>query len=222
MLREPKCTLDSLTGDDYVTVSDWLRPMALTSALTSDANEQITPEAIRAVNESGQVRYFMVVTAAGDRVGVVNYRRSGGHGAYTIGGAIGDPARWNSGVGGEGLGLLVDHLFHQLNAHRVEFSTASYNKHTMSLLTKGGFVLEGILRDYHFLDGEYHDRTVWSLLREEFEAGARELSEQMPVVDLVPAKEKQRAKELLAKYLANQQDAAWLSFANRAARERPY
>ncbi|MGW0517156.1 MULTISPECIES: GNAT family N-acetyltransferase [unclassified Crossiella] len=211
-----------MTAADYVAVEGWLRPMATTSALTCDMNDLVTAEAIKEANESGKVRNFMVVTTAGDRVGVVSYRPSGGHRAYVIGGAIGDPARWSSGVGGEAMGLLVDHLFHQLNAHRVEFATAAYNKHTISMLTKGGFVLEGVLRDFYFLDGEYHDKTIWSLLREEFVVGARQFKEQMPVLDLVPAKEKQRAKELLAKYIANEPGSSWLSFADRAARERPY
>lgn len=222
MLREKICSLERPTAEDYARIEAWLRPMALTSALTGDANELVTAEAIRAANESGQVRYFMVVASTGERVGVVNYRRSGGHGAYSIGGAIGEAAHWNSGIGAEAMGQLVDFLFHQQNAHRVEFTTAAYNKHTISMLTKGGFVLEGLLRDYHFLDGEYHDRTLWSLLRPEWVAGAREFKEQSPVPDLVPAKEKQRAKELLAKYLANAQESAWHTFADRTAQERPY
>lgn len=210
------------SGDDYCLMEHWLRPMSLTSALTGDANENITAAELKAANESGRIRYFMVVTESGNPVGMVNYRRVGSAGSYAIGGAIGEPEQWNLGSGADALAMLVDYLFHQLNAHRVEFSTASYNKHTMSILTKGGFVLEGVLRDFFFLDGMYHDQTIWSILREEFFEGAAAFAKSAPVEDVVPAADKSQAQEAFAKYLAADPPTSLHGFADRAARERPY
>lgn len=216
------CVLRFPGERDYELVESWLRPLSPTSALTGDTHEVVTADAVRELNESGKVRYLMVLTDAGAPVGVVNYRTSGTAGSYVIGGAIGDPEKWNGGAGADALGQLVDFLFHELNAHRVEFSTASYNKHTLAILTKGGFVLEGVLRDYYFMDGMYHDRTVWSILRDEFYEGAAAHADQFPVEDLVPEEDKRQAQEALAKYLASDPPTSLTSFGDRIARVRPY
>ncbi len=200
----------------------WLRPFAPASALTGDTHERVTAAAIKEADDSGAVRYFMVVATSGEPVGMVNHRKVGSAGSYAVGGAIGDPEKWNSGCGADALAILVDHLFHQLNAHRVEFATASFNRHTMSILTKGGFVLEGVLRDYYFIDGQYHDRTIWSILRDEFVEAARAFAKRSPVADLVPAGDKQHAQAAFARYLAEDPPTSLRDFVGRASRERPY
>ena len=221
-MSRKSCVLRPPSDEDYRLMENWLRPMSLASALTGDMNETVTAAELKAANERGVVRYLLVVAENGDPVGMVNHRKAGSAGSYAIGGAIGDPAQWHRGIGADALGMLVDHLFHQLNAHRVEFTTASYNKHTMSILTKGGFVLEGVLRDYYFIDGQYHDRTVWSILRDEFVVGAKAFAKSSPVEDVIPAEDKQQAQEAFAKYLASDPPTSLRDFADRAARERPY
>lgn len=221
-MSEMKCVLRWPDSDDYALVEEWLKPMSPTAALTGDANEMVLAADVRAANESGKVRYLMVDALDGTTIGVVNHRRVGSAGSYAIGGAVGDPQRWGAGAGADAFTLLVDLLFHQLNAHRVEFTTASFNRHTMSLLTKGGFVLEGVLRDYYFLDGQYHDRTVWSILREEFVAGAQAHAAISPVADLVPEQDKQRARTALAKYLASDPPTSLRDVEDRASRPRGY
>lgn len=216
------CSLRWPDESDYRLVEQWLKPLSPTAALTGDANELVFASDIREANESGRVRYLMVDTPDGATIGVVNYRQVGSAGSYAVGGAVGDPGLWGAGAGADAFTLLVDLLFHQLNAHRVEFTTASFNRHTMSMLTRGGFVLEGVLRDYYFLDGEYHDRTVWSILREEFLVGACEHAELMPVADLVPERDKVRARTLFAKYLAADPPTSLRGFEDRAAQRRPY
>jgi RimJ/RimL family protein N-acetyltransferase len=216
------CSLRSPSDDDYHVIENWLRPLSLTTALTGDLHESVTAEELKAANSSGAVHYFMVIAENGDPVGLVNHRKVGSAGSYAIGGAIGEPEQWNRGSGADALAMLVDHLFHQLNAHRVEFTTASYNRHTMAILTKGGFVLEGVLRDYYFLDGQYHDRTVWSILHEEFLVGAKAYAKSSPVEDLVPESDKRHAQDAFAKYLATDPPTSLRDFADRAARARPY
>jgi RimJ/RimL family protein N-acetyltransferase len=216
------CALRWPSDEDYPLVERWLRPMSLTSALTGDMNEDVTAEQIRAAHTSGSVRYLMVAADDGETVGVVNYRKIGSAGSFSIGGAIGEPEKWSHGRGAEALTMLVDHLFHQLNAHRVEFTTATYNRHTMSMLAKGGFVLEGVLRDYYFLDGMYHDRTIWSILRAEFLIGAKTYAKTFPIADLVPDSDKQQARTAFAKYLASDPPTSLRDFEERAARVRPY
>ncbi|NNG36691.1 GNAT family N-acetyltransferase [Nakamurella aerolata] len=202
-MKSQRCRLDWPVEDEYELIESWLRPTSTAAGLTGDTAEIVTAKAIRDINESGQVRYLMVKDAAGSPVGVVNYRRLNiAAGSFSIGGAIGETTLWGSGIGFEALRLLVDHLFHGENAHRVEFVTAGYNRHTLGMLTKGGFVLEGVLRDYHYLDGSYHHRTVWSILRDEFERSVAEYGERYPIHDVVPADDKRTAELALVRYLA--------------------
>ncbi|GAA4621124.1 GNAT family N-acetyltransferase [Saccharopolyspora hordei] len=210
------------TEDDYELIASWLKPLSPAAAMTADSREFLTPAKVKAVNEDGGVRFFMAVTRDGDRVGAVNYRSVNSSGSYSIGGVVGDAHKWSRGYGAEAFWLVIDHLFNNLNAHRVEFSTAVYNKETMSILTKGGFVLEGVLRDYHFVDGMYYDRTIWSILREEFEEHAAANRDLYPVIDAIPAEDKQAAQEMFRKYLANDPHTSLQDFEQRAARVRPY
>lgn len=202
-MKSPRCTLEWPSAQDYALIEHWLRPTSTTSGLTGDTGEVVSATAVREYNETGRIRFLMVRDTAGHPVGVVNYRRTNvTSAAFSVGGAIGDEDLWGSGIGFEAMRLLVDHVFHNENAHRVEFATASYNRHSLGVLARAGFVLEGVLRDHHFLDGEYHDRTIWSVLRPEFEAAALTYRDRYPVADSVPAADKAAARKCLASYVA--------------------
>lgn len=208
--------------DDYDLIAGWLKPLSPNAAMTADTREFLTPAKVKAANEDGNIRFFMAVTNDGERVGAVNYRPVNSSGSYSIGGIVGDWQKWSRGYGAEAFGLVIEHLFNGINAHRVEFTTAAYNKETLKILTKGGFVLEGVLRDYHYLDGMYYDRTIWSILREEFEEHAAADAEQFPVIDAIPAEDKAKARELLSKYLANDPPTSLRDFDRRSGRTRSY
>lgn len=189
---------------DYALIAAWVRPLSATAVLAGDS-ELITAEEIQAINRSGTVRHFMVTTRAGEPVGVVSWRPHGAPGGYAIGSAVGDPERWTDGYGGEATALLVDYLFHICNAHRIQVVTALFNKHSMRMVVRAPFVLEGVLRHYYFLDGEYHDAAIWSMLRDEYYAEVRRAAALHPgfgAPDLVPAADKAEARRLLADYLA--------------------
>lgn len=77
---------------------------------------------------------------------------------------------------GRGLGtvaqrLLVDRLFSgDPDLHRVQSDTAVDNIAEDRALLKVGFVVEGVVRDAEFRDGGFHDHTLYSILRSEWEA----------------------------------------------------
>ncbi|WP_424890424.1 GNAT family N-acetyltransferase [Streptomyces sp. XH2] len=197
-------SLDRPTDADYAMMADWLGPASPTAVLTADTNEYATPEDLKQLNNSGRIRQFAVRDQDGVTVGTVNYRQSGPAGNFIIGGAIGRPDMWQRGLGAEAFDLLLDHLFHSLNAHRMQFTTALYNKSVLRLATRAGFVLEGVLRDYFFLDGRYHHAAVWSLLRHEYYEAVDILTRVSPTFvgpDLIPEEDKAEARELLRRHL---------------------
>jgi hypothetical protein len=82
----------------------------------------------------------------------------------------------------------------------VEIRTGVFNKETMKIAVRDMMVIEGILRDQAFLDGEYHDVIVCSLLRNEYYERV-ERGMFTPYVDLIPAERKSEARRLLHDHL---------------------
>lgn len=197
-------TLDRPTDADFELIADWLGPASPTAVLTADTNEFVTPEDLKKYNATGQIRQFAVKAQDGRCVGTVNYRQAGPAGSYTIGGAIGDTAMWQRGLGAEAFDLLLDHLFHSRNAHRAQFTTALFNKSIIRLVTRAGFVLEGILRDYFYLDGRHHHAAMWSLLRHEYYEAVDILTRKSPSFvhpDQIPECDKAAARAVLRDHL---------------------
>lgn len=63
---------------------------------------------------------------------------------------------------------FIDHSFHDLNLRKVEINVASKNAKSRIIPEKLGFTQEGTIRSYEYLHGEYHDRIVYGLLKEEW------------------------------------------------------
>ncbi|MCC5035587.1 GNAT family N-acetyltransferase [Streptomyces sp. WAC 00631] len=203
-MKGRRVTLVRPTEADYELIAEWLGPASPTAVLTADTGEFVTPEDLKRYNDSGEIRQFAVRTLDGTTVGTVNYRRQGPVGSYVIGGAIGDPSMWQRGLGAEAFDLLIDHLFHARNAHRMQFTTALYNKSVLRMVTRAGFVLEGILREYHYLDGRYHHAAVWSLLRHEYYDSLAEQARRTPGFtgpDAIPESAKAEALAVLCDHL---------------------
>jgi len=198
--------------DDYLLIERWLAPTSAAAVLTADATGLVTVDEIRALNTSGAMRHFMVYLIGEDRaVGCVNFKRSGPPGCFEIGGAIGQADLWQRGYGIEAFTLLIDHLFHACNAHRVQFTTAAFNKHIIAAATRSEFVCEGILREYYFLDGQWHDAVLWSVLRDEFYASidyAAKISDRYRIPDAVSAEDKAAARRLLADFLSGNPESS--------------
>lgn len=216
-------TLRWPSDDDYPAIARWVRPLSGTAVLTGDS-EPVSADDVRQLNKRGQVNHLMIDTNDGRTIGVVSWHAVGSPGGYSIGGAVGDPDLWQKGFGAEAMSLLVDYLFHVRNAHRVQVTTALFNRHSVQVLARGDFVLEGILRDYYFLDGAYHDAAVWSLLRDEYYRSVAEvkaINEEWGVQDLVPAADKAAARAALATYLAKGRPTSLGAYAEASSRTRP-
>lgn len=80
---------------------------------------------------------------------------------------IGEKEYWGKGYGSEGLKLLLDYVFYEMNLHRVSLKVFSFNDRAIRLYTKIGFQQEGISRQCLFRDGEWHDIIHMGLLQNE-------------------------------------------------------
>ena len=88
---------------------------------------------------------------------------------YQVGGLIGPPELRGQGYGSETLRVLRNFLFSERGAHRLEAMTGAFNTGAMRTLHRNGFTREGVLRETLLINGIWHDRVIFSLLRSEWE-----------------------------------------------------
>ncbi|MFC5751230.1 GNAT family N-acetyltransferase [Actinomadura rugatobispora] len=199
-------SLRRMKDDDFDLLADWIGGRV--GSYGAGSPTFVTPEQLR----HGFVTFLMVVRNDGERIGVVSWRQLAYEGSYELGVAIGDEEAWTDGYGVEAVLLLLQYIFHARNAHRVEMVAGLYNRQPMRMVTQGIMVLEGVLRDYFFLDGEYHDAAMFSMLREDYYKLVQEL-ELTP--DTVPEAEKLEARKVFQEYVTNKPQSYLSQLANR-------
>ena len=64
---------------------------------------------------------------------------------------------------------FIDHAFNDLDLRKVEINVASSNFKSRAIPERLGFTEEGTIRNYEFLNGEYHDRVIYGMLKEEWD-----------------------------------------------------
>jgi RimJ/RimL family protein N-acetyltransferase len=186
--------LDHVRGaSDVALLAEWGGGQS--SIYSSGRPMHLTPAQVEEILQSSGMDVLMVRTVADDEpIGMMTWRQQTYPGSYTLGVAIGDTEQWGLGLGMEAVILLTGHLFHTLNAHRLHVEVAAYNAGMLPIFTSGMVTVEGVLRDYFFIDGEYHDCVVGSVLRPEYYRIAEQFGG-MP--DLVSPAEKERARETI-------------------------
>jgi RimJ/RimL family protein N-acetyltransferase len=190
--------LSPISGDDdYAMLALW--SATPTGAYSSGTPQFLTSEEVRSAVTAQGMSFLMVRTLDGRTVGAVNWQRMTYSGHFTIGNVVGDSELWGVGYGVESVILLLEHLFHAQNAHRVHLLTGAFNLPMIKIFTQGFVRIEGILRDYFFLDGEYHDAVVGSILRDEYYKAVR--ASGMVPRDMIDSGDKGEARRLLRDYL---------------------
>lgn len=81
---------------------------------------------------------------------------------------IGGQANRGKGYGTEALLLMLEYAFGTLHLHRVELGVFSFNDRAIHVYEKIGFKREGVQRDVLYLNHQYHDSIMMSILEHEF------------------------------------------------------
>jgi len=113
---------------------------------------------------------FVVEDRAHHIVGVITHFKSRTPTSREIGYRLFDPTLAGRGYITEATRLLVDYLFKTYTWHRLELMMAPQNAGSLRIAQKCGFTPEGTLRECYFINGEYQDMAVFSLLRPEWKA----------------------------------------------------
>lgn len=92
-----------------------------------------------------------------------------GKACLEIGYGIDDPSFRKKGYATEAAMLFVDFLFNTKPLERIQATTNIANRGSQRVLEKVGFKLEGTLRHSDFLDGQFSDILIYSILEEEWQ-----------------------------------------------------
>jgi RimJ/RimL family protein N-acetyltransferase len=76
---------------------------------------------------------------------------------------------WGKGYGQDAVRVLVDYAFTHLNMNRVALEVLADDERAVGAYKKAGFVEEGRMREYSWVNGRYEDALVMSILRSEWE-----------------------------------------------------
>lgn len=120
---------------------------------------------------SGEVVQFIICLTENDRpIGSVYYRdidETHHHAEYGI--FIGEADCLSKGYGTEAAQLALWYAFGEMGLHKVILRVLSENVRAIRSYEKAGFTVEGVAKEYVFLDGSYHDVTFMSVLEKEYQ-----------------------------------------------------
>ncbi|MDF2645375.1 MAG: acetyltransferase, family [Paenibacillus sp.] len=81
---------------------------------------------------------------------------------------VGDQSMWGKGIASEMIALLLEYAFVDLGLNRVYAYAIDYNKGSIRVKEKGGFQMEGVLRQHHYSNGSFHDVMIMGITRQEW------------------------------------------------------
>jgi RimJ/RimL family protein N-acetyltransferase len=85
-----------------------------------------------------------------------------------LGIVIGAKAYWGRGYGADAIRTILGWAFGYLNLNRVYLTVYGYNQRAIRCYQKCGFQQEGIMRQAHYIDGQYSDEWMMGILQNEF------------------------------------------------------
>lgn len=186
-------SLGSVGDRDYELLSQWAATTPFVYA--GGSRRYLGADDFKKLIEGSLDTFLMVRTRDRRTIGAVSYRIGTYRNSFEIGVMIGDTTLWQAGFGLEAISALFSMLFDSQHAHRIEFICGVFNKAAVQACCSGLTHIEGVLRDYYYFDGTYHDAIISSILREEYYSMVRP-------AETVPKDEIAEAHRILWDYLA--------------------
>jgi RimJ/RimL family protein N-acetyltransferase len=111
---------------------------------------------------------FQIETLAGELVGwLVIHQAQPRTGTFWYGVAVAEEHR-RKGYAAEAIVLALRYYFLERRYQKVNADVWEYNAASIALQTRLGFTQEGRLRRMQFTGGQYYDRLIFGMTREEF------------------------------------------------------
>jgi RimJ/RimL family protein N-acetyltransferase len=175
MIEGSTINLRAIEEDDAVLFHHWINDPEVTRFLGANAfpalsmaQEQAWIQSLR--DEKGH-KHYTITLKDSTPIGNCELRKFDWTArSCEVGIMIGEKQHWGKGYGGDAMALLLRIAFDGLNMHKVWLTCAAYNERGLRAYRRIGFQEEGRLRDDRFIDGQYHDTIMMSILEDEWRA----------------------------------------------------
>lgn len=167
MIKGEKVKLRILERKDLERTVEWfndfeiVQPLERLPFLTIEQEE----EWYNNVMKNKSILVLAIEIDKGEHIGnialnLIDYKN--GHAVLSI--AIGEKDYWGKGDGTDAVKTLVNYAFEELGLHKIYTHIIDSNERSLKLFEKCGFEREGVLRDWYFSKGKYHDRNIMSII----------------------------------------------------------
>jgi ribosomal-protein-alanine N-acetyltransferase len=165
LLEGKTVNLRIVEKEDLLLVAEWLNNLDFFGEYTPLMQMPTADLQKMYDNLSPEERWFFIEKKDGSKVGSIDHRPVGK--AQEIGYAI-LPRERKKGYCPEAVSIIVDYLFLSKDIVRIQAHTNVRNVVSQKVLERTGFKKEGVVRKSSFVSGEWRDRCLYSILREEW------------------------------------------------------
>lgn len=136
---------------------------------TKEAVDELLSKYINAYESSDCYRWAIVLKKSGECIGQIAYflvdsKNNFAEIEYCIGAAF-----QNNGFATQAAKAVIKYGFEKIKLHKVQICHTSKNPRSKRVIEKCALKLDGVLRDYFFVNGDYQDRLYYSILANEYE-----------------------------------------------------
>ncbi len=166
--------LRAFEPEDLETVIHWVNNEAVTRHLSdlltypvSRADEMKWLESVSMANPREKV--FAIETREGRLIGSIGLKEINWVALKAeLGIMIGETDCWDQGYGSEAVQEVLRIGFEKLNLNRIFLRVYENNPRAIRVYEKCGFQREGILREDHYLGGQYCNALIMGILKTEY------------------------------------------------------
>lgn len=156
-------------NDEYL---QWLNNEEIAATIPSmcyPATMQSTRDYVaKAITDPGTVFFAIVEKSTGKHIGNIKlFNISSVHRTAEYGRLLGDPGVRGKGYGTEAVRLVLRYAFDVLNLRKVFASCLAHNAAAIRSNEKCGLSREGVLKEYRYHGGKYHDVLFMGVTRDE-------------------------------------------------------
>lgn len=174
LLKSEKLKITSLKEEDIDVMVEWYEDTEFLRKFDFNAaapmyRGRIKEWLLGEVNNPNNYFFALRTKEENEFIGYIEIDRINWNNRFGwLGLGIGNSTYRGKGYGTEGLSLIIDFAFRELNLHRLQLETISYNEGAIRLYEKLGFKKEGILRESIRRDGIWYDMYVYGILEREW------------------------------------------------------
>jgi len=112
---------------------------------------------------------WAIESLEGQLVGTCELRMAAKHRKAELGISIHDKEEWSKGYGTDAVRLMLEYGFEDMELNRIELTTDEDNARGRRCYEKCGFVEEGMRRQDRFVQGNFSNTVMMSVLREDWQ-----------------------------------------------------